>query len=88
MLFFLFLFILLKERGKELKVPHHASAAAVRDSNLPHVMATCHTWRQYASYGDHLPLFLTIGEQNIIKGKRLKGYLKAYIGFLTNITKD
>ena len=23
------------ERGKELKVPHHASAAAVRDSNLP-----------------------------------------------------
>ena len=29
-----------------------------------------------------------IGEQNIVKGKRLKGCLKAYIGFLTNITKD
>ena len=29
-----------------------------------------------------------IGEQNIIKGKRLKGRLKAYIGFLTNVTKD
>jgi hypothetical protein len=29
-----------------------------------------------------------IGELNIIKGKRLKEYLKAYIGFLTNITKD
>ena len=29
-----------------------------------------------------------IGKQNIIKGKRLKGHLKAYIGFLTNITKD
>jgi hypothetical protein len=29
-----------------------------------------------------------IGEQNIIKGKRLKGYLKTYIGFLTNVTKD
>ena len=23
------------ERGKELKVPHHTSAAAVRDGNLP-----------------------------------------------------
>ena len=30
-----------RERGKELKVPHHASAAAVRDGNLPYVKATC-----------------------------------------------
>ena len=29
------------ERGKELKVPHHASAAAVRDGNLPYIKATC-----------------------------------------------
>ena len=29
-----------------------------------------------------------IKEQNIIKGKRLKEHLKAYVGFLTNITKD
>ena len=29
-----------------------------------------------------------IGEQNVIKGKRLKGQLKAYIGFLANITRD
>jgi len=29
-----------------------------------------------------------IGEQNIIKGKRFKEHLKAYVGFLTNITKD
>jgi len=29
-----------------------------------------------------------IGERNIIKGKRLKGRLKAYIAFLANITKD
>ena len=29
-----------------------------------------------------------IGERNIIKGKRIKERLKAYIGFLTNITKD
>ena len=28
-----------KERGKELKVPHHASAAAARDGNLPYVKA-------------------------------------------------
>ena len=28
------------ERGEELKVPHHASAAAARDGNLPHVKAT------------------------------------------------
>jgi len=37
------LYFLLKERGEELKVPHHASAAAARDGNLPHVTATCHT---------------------------------------------
>ena len=29
------------ERGKELKVPHHASAAAARDGNLPYMKATC-----------------------------------------------
>ena len=29
------------KRGKELKVPHHASTAAVRDGNLPYVKATC-----------------------------------------------
>ena len=31
------------ERGEELKVPHHANAAAVRDGNLPHVKAACLT---------------------------------------------
>ena len=31
----------IKERGEELKVPHHASAAAVCDGYLPHVKATC-----------------------------------------------
>jgi hypothetical protein len=29
-----------------------------------------------------------IGEQNMVKGKRLKGQLKAYAGFLANITED
>jgi len=29
-----------------------------------------------------------IGERNVVKGKRLKGYLKTYTGFLTNITED
>ena len=29
-----------------------------------------------------------IGEQNIVKGKRLKGQLKAYTGFFADITKD
>jgi hypothetical protein len=29
-----------------------------------------------------------IKEQNIVKGKRLKGQLKAYTGFLANVTKD
>jgi hypothetical protein len=29
-----------------------------------------------------------IREQNIVKRKRLKGQLKAYAGFLANITKD
>ena len=37
------------ERGKELKVPHHASAAAARDGNLP----------QLAPNNGHLPLFPT-----------------------------
>ena len=37
-----------EEGGEELKVPHYASAAAARDSNLPHhdgnlpyIIATC-----------------------------------------------
>jgi len=55
-----FLLLILEERGKKLKVPHHASAAAARDGNLPHVTATCHTWWQYALYSDHLPLFPTV----------------------------
>jgi len=38
------------KKGEELKVPYHASAAVTRDGNLPHVTATCHTWRQFASY--------------------------------------
>ena len=31
------------KKGKELKVPYHASAAATRDGNLPYVTATCYT---------------------------------------------
>ena len=30
-----------EERGKELKVPHHTSATAVYDGNLPHIKAAC-----------------------------------------------
>ena len=30
-----------RERGKEFKVPHYASAATIRDGNLPHIKATC-----------------------------------------------
>ena len=29
------------EKGKELKISHYASTAAVRDGNLPYVKATC-----------------------------------------------
>ena len=29
----------IKKRGKELKVPHYPSAAAVRDGNLPYIIA-------------------------------------------------
>ena len=29
-----------------------------------------------------------IGERNVIKGKRIRERLKAYIGFLTDVTKD
>ena len=38
------------KKGEELKVPYYASAAVTRDGNLPYVTATCHTWRQFASY--------------------------------------
>ena len=31
----------IKERGKKLKVPHHANIAVVRDGNLPYNKATC-----------------------------------------------
>ena len=29
-----------------------------------------------------------IVERNVVKGKRLKEHLKAYAGFLTDVTKD
>jgi len=29
-----------------------------------------------------------IKEQNVVKGKRLKGQLKVYAGFLTNVTNN
>ena len=32
----LFNYLKYKERGKELKVPHYASAAAAYNGNLPH----------------------------------------------------
>ena len=35
------LLLRIKERGKKLKVPYYASAAAVRDGNLFYVKATC-----------------------------------------------
>ena len=31
----------IKERGEELKVPHHTNTTAACDSNLPHIKATC-----------------------------------------------
>ena len=31
----------IKERGKELKVPHHTNTAAAYNGNLPHIKATC-----------------------------------------------
>ena len=46
------------EKGKELKVPHYAGAAVVRDGNLPYVKATCLILRQLALNNGHLPLFL------------------------------
>ena len=39
-----------KERGEELKVPHHASAAAVRDGNLPQIIAICLYSQHYIFY--------------------------------------
>ena len=59
------------ERGKELKVPYYASAAAARDGNLPYIKATCLTLRQLALNNGHLPLFPT------------KTDYKNLIGFLT-----
>jgi len=56
----LFVLILFLRESEELKAPRHASAAATRNGNLPHVTATYYTWRQYALYSDHLPLFPTI----------------------------
>ena len=29
-----------------------------------------------------------VGEQNIVTGKRIKKWLKAYVGFLANVIKD
>ena len=40
----------LKKRGKELKIPYYTSAAAVRDGNLPYIMAICLYSQQYIRY--------------------------------------
>ena len=52
-----------KERGKEFKVPHYASAAAACDSNVPYIKATCLISKQYASNNSHLLLFPTIANE-------------------------
>ena len=44
-----------KERGEELKVPHHASVAAAYDGNLPYIKATCLMLRQLALCEGNLP---------------------------------
>ena len=31
----------IKERGKELKVPHYTNTAAAYDGNLPYIKAAC-----------------------------------------------
>jgi hypothetical protein len=85
--------LILEERGKDLKVPYHASAVAARDGNLPHVTATCYTWWQYALYSNYLPLFptviysLVIEIRNIallsiaiLSNLNIKAYLKAGLG--------
>ena len=50
----------MRKKGKKLKIPYHASAAAIRDGNLPYITAICVIWRQLALYNNYLPLFLTI----------------------------
>ena len=37
------LLLRIEKRGKELKIPHHTSATAAHDGNLPYVKATCLT---------------------------------------------
>ena len=34
-------YLKLEKRGKELKIPYYASAAAARDGNLPYIMGIC-----------------------------------------------
>jgi len=58
------------KKGKELRVPHHASAAATRDGNLPHVTATCLTRWQLAFIPNSfacrgLVLYITIPTVNL-----------------------
>jgi hypothetical protein len=43
------------KKGEELKVPYHASAAAICDGNLPYMTAACHMWRQLATCNGNLP---------------------------------
>ena len=49
-----------RERGKELKVPHHTNTAAARDGNLPYIKATCLNLPQIMAtclYSQHQQLF-------------------------------
>ena len=60
-----------RERGKELKIPYYASAAAARDGNLP----------QLALNNGHLPLFPTVMKLLgfiKIKKKLINYYIKTY----------
>ena len=53
------------KKGKELKVPHHASAAATRDDRLPHsqhwqlFFCGCHLYTYTAWLAEQIPILLT-----------------------------
>ena len=60
-----------RRRGKELKVPHYASAAAVRDGNLPYIIATCLYSQHWQLFFYGCPLYITDTiKYNIIKHTR------------------
>jgi len=69
-----------EERGKELKVPHHARATSTRNGNMPRVTATCliPDTSNSSFYGYHLHIYKQTGCDNTRQCTTIPNNMRQY----------